>query len=46
MDEVGDKAEFVSTDWGTSDLPARYGIERYPVVFVDDVLVATPDDFG
>jgi len=46
VDAFGDKAAFVSKDWGTSDLPARYGIDRYPVVFVDDVLVATPDDFG
>lgn len=46
VEAFGDKAEFVSRDWGTSDLPARYGIDRYPAVFVDDVLVATPDDFG
>ena len=24
----------------------RYGVKRYPVVFVDDVMVAQPDDFG
>ena len=33
-------------DWGGSDLPRRYGVTRYPVIFVDDVLVAKPDDFG
>ena len=37
---------FQSVDWGGSDLPRRYGITRYPVIFVDDVLVAKPDDFG
>ncbi|HJQ68384.1 MAG TPA: TlpA disulfide reductase family protein [Blastocatellia bacterium] len=40
------KVRFVSEDWGNSELAARYGIKRYPVVFVDEVLVAKPDDFG
>jgi thiol-disulfide isomerase/thioredoxin len=40
------KVRFVSEDWGDSELAARYGIKRYPVVFVDEVLVAKPDDFG
>ncbi|HMW00626.1 MAG TPA: TlpA disulfide reductase family protein [Acidobacteriota bacterium] len=40
------KAEFVSLDWGNSELPKRYGITKYPVVFVGDVLVAKPEDFG
>lgn len=44
--EFGGKAVFQSVDWGGSDLPRRYGITRYPVIFVDDVLVAKPDDFG
>jgi len=42
----GGQATFQSVDWGGSDLPRRYGITRYPVIFVDDVLVAKPDDFG
>jgi thiol-disulfide isomerase/thioredoxin len=42
----GGRARFVSEDWGTSELAARFGLERYPVVFVDDVLVAQPKDFG
>lgn len=40
------RAEFVSENWGESRLAERYGVRRYPVVFVDDVLVAQPDDFG
>jgi cytochrome c biogenesis protein CcmG/thiol:disulfide interchange protein DsbE len=44
--EFGGRARFESVDWGGSDLPRRYGITRYPVIFVDDVLVAKPDDFG
>jgi thiol-disulfide isomerase/thioredoxin len=42
----GGKVRFVSEDWGGSQLAARFGIKRYPVVFVDDVLVAQPKDFG
>jgi thiol-disulfide isomerase/thioredoxin len=44
--KFGKQVRFESVDWGGSDLPARFGITRYPVVFVDDVLVAQPDDFG
>jgi thiol-disulfide isomerase/thioredoxin len=40
------QVQFVSLNWGDSPLAARYGIKRYPVVFVDEVLVAKPDDFG
>lgn len=40
------RVRFLSEDWGTSELAARFGLERYPVVFVDDVLVAQPKDFG
>jgi thiol-disulfide isomerase/thioredoxin len=40
------KAKFVSVNWGDSKLPERYGIKRYPVVFVNDILIAKPDDFG
>jgi cytochrome c biogenesis protein CcmG, thiol:disulfide interchange protein DsbE len=40
------RAEFVSENWGESKLAERYGVKRYPVVFVGDVLVAQPDDFG
>jgi len=40
------KVRFVSENWGDSKLAERYGVKRYPVVFVDEVLVAKPDDFG
>ena len=42
----GGRVGFVSEDWGRSELAARYEIKRYPVVFVGDVLVAQPKDFG
>ncbi len=46
VENYGARAEFVSENWGESKLAERYGVKRYPVVFVDDVLVAQPDDFG
>ena len=46
VESYGGRAEFVSENWGESKLAERYGVKRYPVVFVDDVLVAQPDDFG
>ena len=33
-------------NFGESKLAERFGIKRYPAVFVDDVLVAKPNDFG
>lgn len=40
------QVQFLSLNWGDSPLAARYGIKRYPVVFVDEILVAKPEDFG
>ena len=37
---------FVSENFGASKLAERFGIKGYPSVFVDDVLVANPRDFG
>ena len=37
---------FVSENFGASKLADRYGVKGYPAVFVDDVLVACPRDFG
>ncbi len=37
---------FVSENYGDSALAKKYGVTRYPAIFVDDILVATPDDFG
>ena len=40
------KVTFVSENFGSSKLADKFGITRYPAVFVDDVLVAKPNDFG
>ena len=37
---------FVSENYGASALARRFGVTRYPAIFVGDVLVATPKDFG
>jgi thiol-disulfide isomerase/thioredoxin len=42
----GGEARFVSENYGDSKLAKRFGVTRYPAIFVDDVLVATPKDFG
>lgn len=39
-------ARFVVENYGDSELARRFGVTRYPAIFVDDVLVATPKDFG
>jgi thiol-disulfide isomerase/thioredoxin len=39
------RARFVSENYGASELAKRFGVTFYPVIFVDDVLVATPKDF-
>ena len=44
--ELGDSARLVIENYGESELARRYGVTRYPAIFVDDVLVATPKDFG
>lgn len=50
MQEVAAKypgvVTFVSENFGASKLADRYGVKGYPAVFVDDVLVAAPRDFG
>ncbi|MGC9997186.1 MAG: TlpA disulfide reductase family protein [Terriglobia bacterium] len=40
------RVTFVSENFGASKLADRYGVKGYPAVFVDDVLVACPRDFG
>ncbi len=42
----GGKARFVSENYGDSALAKKHGVTRYPAIFVGDVLVATPKDFG
>lgn len=46
VQRFGGKARFVSENYGDSVLAKRFGVTRYPAIFVDDVLVATPNDFG
>jgi thiol-disulfide isomerase/thioredoxin len=40
------KVTFVNENFGTSKLAERFGVKGYPAVFVDEVLVACPRDFG
>jgi thiol-disulfide isomerase/thioredoxin len=44
--EFGGKVRFVVENYGDSELAKRFGVTRYPAIFMDDVLVATPKDFG
>jgi len=44
--EFDGKVDVVVEEYGNSRMATRFGVRRYPVVFVDDVLVARPKDFG
>ena len=44
--EFGTRVKVVTEDYGNSEMAKRFGVRRYPVVFVDNVLVARPKDFG
>jgi thiol-disulfide isomerase/thioredoxin len=46
VEEFGGRAKFVEENYGESELARRFGVKRYPAIFVNDVLVATPKDFG
>ena len=46
MAEFGGRARFVAENFGESKLARQNGVTRYPAIFVNDVLVATPKDFG
>ncbi len=46
VQSFGGKARFVVENYGESALARRFGVTRYPAIFVGDVLVATPKDFG
>jgi cytochrome c biogenesis protein CcmG, thiol:disulfide interchange protein DsbE len=37
---------FVNENFGASKLAEKFGVKGYPAVFVDDVLVAAPREFG
>jgi thiol-disulfide isomerase/thioredoxin len=40
------RVRFVSENFGASKLADKFGVTRYPAVFVQDILVARPSDFG
>jgi thiol-disulfide isomerase/thioredoxin len=44
--ELGPRVRVAIEEYGSSDMAKRFGVRRYPVVFVDDVLFARPKDFG
>ena len=44
--EFSGRVRLVNEDFGDSQLAERFGVTRYPAVFVDDVLIAKPKDFG
>jgi thiol-disulfide isomerase/thioredoxin len=44
--EFEGQVRFSAENYGSSALAKRFGVTRYPAIFVDDVLVATPKDFG
>jgi thiol-disulfide isomerase/thioredoxin len=43
--KYGDKVRVVVEDLGASKLADSFGVDKYPAVFVDDALVARPEDF-
>jgi thiol-disulfide isomerase/thioredoxin len=46
IQQYGGKVRFVVENYGDSALAKRFGVTRYPVIFVDDILLAKPKDFG
>jgi len=44
--EFAGKVKVSIEEYGNSPMATKFGVRRYPVVFVDDVLVARPKDFG
>ncbi|MFA6956694.1 MAG: TlpA disulfide reductase family protein [Thermoanaerobaculia bacterium] len=45
VEEFGGNARFVVEDLGASAIAERFGVAAYPAVFVDEALVARPEDF-
>ncbi len=41
----GSRVQYVVEDMGASTLAESFGVDKYPAVFVDDALVARPEDF-
>jgi thiol-disulfide isomerase/thioredoxin len=45
-EQYAGRVTFVSENFGASQLAERFGVKGYPAVFVDDILVASPREFG
>lgn len=45
MKQYGDRVRYAVQDFGASPLADRFGIDKYPAIFVDDALVSIPEDF-
>lgn len=45
IQKYGSKVRFVVEDLGASKLADSFGVDKYPAIFVDDALVARPEDF-
>lgn len=43
--EFGGRARYVVEDLGASQIATRFGVDKYPAIFVDEALVARPEDF-
>lgn len=43
--EFPGKVRFAVEDFGASPLAERFGVDKYPAIFVDDALVARPEEF-
>jgi thiol-disulfide isomerase/thioredoxin len=43
--KFGDRVHFVVENFGASPLAERFGVDKYPAIFVDDALIARPEDF-
>lgn len=43
--KYGTRARFAVEDLGASAVAQRFGIDKYPAIFVDEALVARPEDF-
>lgn len=40
------RVRFANENFGESKLAEKYGVKRYPAIFVDEILIAKPNDFG
>ena len=45
INRYGTRARLKVEDLGASALADRFGVDKYPAIFVDDALVARPEDF-